>query len=241
MNKEEKAAYDKARYQANKSSDYYQANKERIKAQSAAYYMENKEKVLGKAREYHEAHKDERAAYNKAYRLSNPERFKERQRVSYFANREKAKKTAAAYRLANREIVKENLRAYYLANSEKAKENRAAHYLANKEKAAAYRSAYQKANPEKVKILNHKRRALKRQSGGALSIALTEKLFKLQKGKCPCCRLPLGKDFHLDHILPLALGGSNTDDNIQLLRAKCNMQKSAKHPVDFMQSRGFLL
>jgi 5-methylcytosine-specific restriction endonuclease McrA len=45
----------------------------------------------------------------------------------------------------------------------------------------------------------------------------------------------------MDHIIPLALGGTNTDDNIQLLRAKCNKQKGAKHPIDFMQQRGFLL
>ena len=38
-----------------------------------------------------------------------------------------------------------------------------------------------------------------------------------------------------------ALGGLNADSNMQLLRAECNLQKSAKHPVDFMQSRGFLL
>jgi len=36
-------------------------------------------------------------------------------------------------------------------------------------------------------------------------------------------------------------GGSNTDDNMQLLRKLCNLQKHAKHPVDFMQERGFLL
>lgn len=74
-----------------------------------------------------------------------------------------------------------------------------------------------------------------------MSSGLAIRLYKLQRGKCACCGLPLGDDYHLDHIMPLALGGTNTDDNIQLLRAKCNMQKSAKHPVDFMQQRGFLL
>jgi len=52
---------------------------------------------------------------------------------------------------------------------------------------------------------------------------------------------PLGDDFHMDHIMPIALGGSNTDDNMQLLRKECNLQKQAKHPIDFMQSRGLLL
>lgn len=34
---------------------------------------------------------------------------------------------------------------------------------------------------------------------------------------------------------------TNTDDNIQLLRKLCNHKKGTKHPVDFMQERGFLL
>lgn len=41
--------------------------------------------------------------------------------------------------------------------------------------------------------------------------------------------------------MPLALGGANEDWNIQLLRQRCNNQKKAKHPVDFMQSKGYLL
>ena len=41
--------------------------------------------------------------------------------------------------------------------------------------------------------------------------------------------------------MPIALGGKNVDDNVQLLCAACNLSKQAKHPVDFMQQRGFLL
>lgn len=39
----------------------------------------------------------------------------------------------------------------------------------------------------------------------------------------------------------IALGGTNTDDNVQLLRAECNNFKRAKHPADFMRQRGFLI
>ena len=87
----------------------------------------------------------------------------------------------------------------------------------------------------------HNRRARVRETGGKLSSDLADKLFKLQKGKCPCCAQPLGDDYHLDHKMPIALGGSNTDGNMQLLRAVCNLQKAKKHPIDFMQIRGFLL
>ena len=42
-------------------------------------------------------------------------------------------------------------------------------------------------------------------------------------------------------IKPLARGGTNQRTNLQLLCPPCNLSKSAKDPIDFMQSRGFLL
>ncbi len=96
-------------------------------------------------------------------------------------------------------------------------------------------------NADRVCILSHNRRAKISLIGGKLSSGLSKKLFKLQKGKCACCKEPLGNNFHMDHIMPLALGGANEDWNIQLLRQTCNNQKRAKHPIDFMQKRGFLL
>ena len=37
------------------------------------------------------------------------------------------------------------------------------------------------------------------------------------------------------------LGGKNIDSNVQLLRSECNYKKAAKHPIDYMQSKGMLL
>lgn len=113
---------------------------------------------------------------------------------------------------------------------------------ANTEKMKEYEVKWRAENPEKIRIKNHNRRARKLESGGKLSPGLAAKLFKLQRGKCACgCGQTLSDDYHLDHIMPLALGGTNTDYNIQLLTATCNQQKHAKHPVEFMQQRGFLL
>jgi 5-methylcytosine-specific restriction endonuclease McrA len=147
----------------------------------------------------------------------------------YAANREKLAASKAAHYAANRERIA----AHYAANREKLNANSAAHYAANREKVLASSAAYQKANPEAYRIYAANRRALKRTTG-KLSKGLSAKLFDLQRGKCA---LPLGDDFHLDHIVPLALGGTNTDDNIQLLRAVCNMQKHAQDPIDFMQQK----
>lgn len=130
----------------------------------------------------------------------------------------------------------------YAANSENEKARSAKWYAANREKKRESVSKWNAANPNAIRIQSHNYRARKREAGGNLSKGLAAKLFALQRGKCACgCNQPLGTDYHLDHIMPLALGGTNTDDNIQLLRATCNHQKSAKHPVDFMRQRGFLL
>jgi len=147
----------------------------------------------------------------------------------------------AAWRAANPGKVKAGIAVWRAANPEKVNTSAAAWRAANREKKNAYSAAWRAANPEAVRIHKQNHRALARANGGVLSNGLSAKLFKLQKGKCPCCGKPLGKDFHLDHKTPLALGGSNTDDNMQLLRQRCNSQKGAKHPTEFMQSRGFLL
>ena len=170
----------------------------------------------------------------------------------------------AEYRAKNKESLSQKNLEYCLANKDSLRAYRAYHYAKNKERVLENTSLWQRNNPEKVaarnkrwadanpdkvraknkkneKVRGQNRRALVRSAIGKLSKDLPAKLFALQGGKCPCCAQSLGTDYHLDHIQPLALGGSNTDDNMQLLRASCNLQKHAKHPVDFMQSRGFLL
>lgn len=131
--------------------------------------------------------------------------------------------------------------AYYSANIEKVRATTDAWQSLNRYKVREATAAWAKANPENRRINEHNRRARKRVSGGNLSPDLAVRLYKLQKGKCACCGKKLGDNYHLDHIIPIVLGGSNTDDNIQLLRARCNLQKHAKHPIDFMQQKGFLL
>lgn len=164
-----------------------------------------------------------KAACTKAWFAKNQDKVKERKAAYYKKNREKSLAYAAAYRAENQEKTKAANNAWRAANPE-------------------YKVIWRSANPDAHRIEEHNRRARKRKNGGKLSAGLAERLFNLQRGKCACgCKQPLGDDYHLDHIMPLALGGLNTDDNIQLLRSTCNLQKSAKHPIEFMRTRGFLL
>ncbi len=178
---------------------------------------------------------------NASYHYANYEKIKATKSVYYASNIEKILAYAAAQRIANPEKMKAKNSAYYAANSSRAKSIAAAYYAKNSAKVNARNSVWRAMNPDARRIMGQNRRSRKRMNGGILSRGLAKKLFTLQKGKCPCCGQSLGDNYHLDHIIPLALGGSNADDNIQLLRSICNLQKHAKHPIDFMQGNGYLL
>lgn len=165
-------------------------------------------------------------AQSAAWREKNPERVASNKLAHRIANREKAKANSAAWRAANPDRAKQSVAAWRDKNPEKVK---------------ALVSAWRKENPEARKTHHQNRRARKKQSVGKLSKGIVAKLFHLQQGKCVCCGQLLGDDYHVDHIIPLSLGGENSDENIQLLRARCNLQKKAKHPAEFMRERGFLL
>ena len=182
--------------------------------------------VRARAAAWYAANPDRAKATMVAYRAANPGKKKAADAAWRAANADRLKAIAAVWRADNADKVKANVTAWRAANPDMVKAQMAAWYA---------------ANPEAKRIYTENRRARKANAGGKLSSGLAAKLFKLQKGKCPCCNHPLGDDYHLDHIMPLIRGGSNTDGNMQLLRAICNMQKHAAHPVEFMQSRGFLL
>lgn len=156
-------------------------------------------------------------------------------------NADKIKTTRSAWRSLNADRIKAQTTAWTLANKEKSKAYNAEWAVANFTRRKAANASWVAANPEKRRVYMQNRRALKCAVGGKLSVGLAEKLFRLQKGRCPCCGLPLGDNYHMDHKMPLALGGEHEDANMQLLRASCNLKKHTAHPVDFMQSRGFLL
>lgn len=189
-----------------------------------------------------------KARYQAAYRAANKEKHIAYDAAFYKKNIERITAARVIYRNENPDLYIRNHAAnlqyqakYRALNGEKCKLATIKYRAANPEKHKAQQSAYHKAHPEARRIVDHNRRARKVAAGGKLSKGLAERLLKLQKGKCPCCKQPLGDDFHLDHIMPIKLGGSNTDENIQLLHATCNHQKNAKHPIAFMQGKGYLL
>jgi 5-methylcytosine-specific restriction endonuclease McrA len=155
---------------------------------------------------------------------------------------ERARQRAREWYAANKDRAKANVTTWQSQNAEKVIEYKTRHAEANREQINDRSREYRKNNPEKRLVWEQTRRSRKAACGGRLSTDIVPKLMELQRCKCAACRADLtvtGK--HLDHMVALSAGGTNTDDNVQLLCPDCNVRKGAKHPVDFMQQRGYLL
>lgn len=178
----------------------------------AEYRAKNAEKIRLSHQQEYQKNKERYAEYGRKWKERNPEKYKAMQAKSAA----KRRKQAAAY------------------EAEWRKEN--------KEKCAEKAKRWRRNHPEYSNRINEQnRRERKKNNGGVLSKEISKKLLELQKGKCAACRASLDDGFHIDHIMPLSKGGEHADNNVQLLCPFCNVSKHNKHPVDFMQSKGFLL
>lgn len=172
--------------------------------------------VQRRIKAYREQHKARLNQYNKEWRAANAEKVKEDDRIRN-----------AKYREENPEKRRATVRAYVLANPEKA---------------SAQKKRWKVANPEMVRQHNTTRRARKEAaSNGQLPRGAIKRILGLQKWKCACCNVSLRGGYHVDHIEPLAKGGEHSPENLQMLCPQCNLSKSAKDPIEYMQSKGFLL
>ena len=183
------------------------------------------EKKRAYNRDRYAANSDRIKAQVAEYKAKNPEKVRLSNKAASEKNKDRIKAYQAEYREARREKAKEYARAYRAGNPDKYKAAIAAWYA---------------AHPGAMKVKRNNRRA--RTNGMALSIGIVSKLMTLQRGLCAECKCNLEKSgHHIDHIIPLAKDGRNTDCNVQLLCPPCNLRKSSKDPIAWAQENGRLL
>lgn len=180
---------------------------------------------------------DCRRIYMARFYEKNMERIKSRTRSYSNAHPEEKKARDGKYYQKNNETIKARVAEYRKAHPKE-------HYEANKRWAAenpgkinASREAWNLRNPEYWRIHDAHRRAKILEVGGTFTKEDIEEMFNNQNGECAVCRIDILTEYHIDHIMPLFLGGSNGKENLQLLCPHCNLTKGAKHPDDFMAER----
>jgi len=201
---------------------------------------------------------EEEKEKQRLYRLKNGEKLRARARELYAQNRKHILENKAMWRANNPDKVKE-MKNKCRSNPEYREKENAGHRqwnAANTERVAKYSAEYRrrpevkkrskawlaewhKKHPEARGIYTRKRKAIKYNVGGSHTAEDIRRLYFLQKGKCVYCQVRLDK-YHVDHIIPLSTGGSNSVENIQILCPACNMSKHTKHPDDFMRLKGLL-
>ncbi len=136
-----------------------------------------------------------------------------------------------AWKIANRHRFVGYRRKYALSNGHTIKAYTARYYAANRLKII-----------ESSRVYGHKRRAIIACVGGTYGLADVRRILKAQRHRCAYCKVTVSKaQYHVDHIMPLALGGTNAPANLQITCPSCNLRKHKQHPIDFAQRLGLLL
>lgn len=226
------------------------------KAYNAKYYALHKEQENARCKARRKAHPEREKAYKKARYAMCSEQEKASAKYRYAAHPERGKANARAWAASHREQKRASGKAWTEAHKEqentRKKAWRSAHRKQENARCKAWDAthpelkkartkAWAESHPEQRKIYKHNRRNRTEIDGGALSSGIIAVLFTRQKGKCAICKKSLKAGHHLDHIVPVARGGKNSDRNVQLTCPKCNLEKNSKDPIQFMQERGYLL
>jgi len=195
--------------------DYRTKNNEKVKAGQRSHYVRNREAIREKRRRMRVEKKEQISAWRRARYLKHREAILEQCRGSRNRRLDKVRAYNRSYYLLHRKECREQSRKYYIKNSDKVKARVATYRLANYDKA--------RATSDRVQA---RRRA--RMTGGTFENIDRNLVFKRDGGRCHLCGKRVEKAWHLDHIIPIALGGAHEYRNVAVACVHCNLSKNRK-------------
>jgi 5-methylcytosine-specific restriction endonuclease McrA len=142
--------------------------------------------------------------------------------------------------------------AWYYDNIEQAREYRKQQYAQNREQAIEDARRWREENPERYRatmrrykrkhyrenreayrVYVRNRRARLAEVDGSHSVEDIETMYHQQNGLCHYCGASIEDGYHVDHVIPLSRGGSNSPDNLVLACPHCNLSKNDRLPSEW--------
>lgn len=143
------------------------------------------------------------------------------------------------WRLANPEIQKKIEVRQYASNKQKCLESGKRYRAKYPEKSKLRNAKYHAEHPEVLRISKRTRRARIYSAGS--EPYTTQQILDLYGTNCHICLNPIDlsaprhagdedweNGLHLDHVIPLSLGGADLIENVKPSHAKCNLSKPKK-------------
>lgn len=161
------------------------------------------------------------------------EQRRKRMAEHYQTHKEQITKRQNQYREAHKE---EDVQ-YRQKNKAKIAEYKAQYAKEHATQIAEYKAQYRQTETGRLlrRSANHRRRAREKASSNSFTAQQFQEQIKRQKNKCYYCgkRPKKGKQWHVEHVIPLSRGGSNTIDNIVASCPTCNLSKGNKLPHEW--------
>ena len=171
-----------------------------------------------------------------AWREANRELLRQKSTIYRAENPEKRKASVLAWDMANRERNNARHRANYAADPEKHKAQDRAYHKDHREQDTARMARWRAANPDRAREGIRRYRTLK--LNAYVAPVDFEFIYQRDKGLCQICLKPVERTrATLDHIIPLARGGTHEPNNVQIAHGSCNSSKG----VRILTKSGYLL
>lgn len=181
----------------------YRTCRDCVKADGRRYVKENKAKIAEYQKEYEIRNVDALKERRRRYRLENVGAIRERQKRARANDPARFKRIQANYAARYPERLRETRRRWQVNNRE-----------AEAAKSRNYRARKARAEGQ------HTRDDVRRQ-------------YETQQGRCWWCSTTLNNIYDVDHLIPLARGGSNAAENIVCACVSCNRSRAAKLPHEW--------